>query len=321
MAFFKKNTEQPEKLKDILFLCYQTYKKGVFVKSSFFVLIIIVAFLNIAYSSFDDPLSNDHIAIINISGNITESNPAGNGFTFAKNLNKAIESENAKAIIILADSNGGSPVQSETMYKAMINSLPKTNKEVVVSIKTSCASACYMAIAPADKIYAHSMSLVGSIGVRMDTWNFSKALDTHGVERVSIYKGEDKALLDPYSPKNEEQIKKVNELLLTPLYEEFKNYVITARGNKLTDRVNLFSGFMWTGAAAVDLGLADEVKTTFEVIEDLKGKYNVEHIEYYGHKKFSLSRAFSLEGQEQFINMLVDSIAEKVMSQTTSITF
>jgi protease-4 len=247
--------------------------------------------------------SNDpEIALIQIKGNISADNATGNGAKIAKALEDAIKGVNTKAVIISANSGGGSPVQGEIINEAIKDIKSRRgelneegditpNIPIIVSIEDVCASACLLSILNADKIYSHRNSLVGSIGVRIDGYAIDNALKSIGVERRVLTSGVNKALLDPYSNWSEQQEDKVKTALIDPLYQQFVNDVKQARKDKLdTSNTELFSGMVWTGQQGVDIGLVDEIKTSHDIKRFLMDKYDTEKVKTYNREGFSLSK-------------------------------
>ena len=242
------------------------------------------------------------VAIIQIKGNISTDNTTGNGNKIAKALEDAVKNKNTKAVIISANSGGGSPVQGEIINEAIKNiksrrgELDKNGNitptiPIVVSIEDVCASACLLSILNADNIYSHKNSLVGSIGVRIDGYAIDDALKSIGVERRVLTSGVNKALLDPYSNWSEEQESKVKVSLIDPLYEQFVSDVKEARRDKLDlNNKELFSGMVWTGQQGVDIGLVDEIKTSHDIQQYMMGEYQAEKIKVYNREGFSLSK-------------------------------
>lgn len=303
--FFKKKKE-PEQIPNTKVTIHnflKTYKTQANVKTAFFVAIISFGFANVLWTQ-SEASTDDHIAVINMKGPVQESNISANGNRFAQSLDKALKDDHAKAIVVVADSPGGSPVESEIMYKALKKATLESDKEIIVSIKGMCASACYMAVSPAAKIYAHEFSLIGSIGVRMDVFNVHELTERVGIERVTLAKGENKAMLDMYQPKSQAHIDQLKENMLNPMYDLFVEMVKRERYTEKEATPDIFSGMMWMGENAIQKGLIDEISTTHELLAALKTKYDVDAIMPYGGKAFKLSSFFDLS------NVLSDAKAE-----------
>jgi protease-4 len=134
----------------------------------------------------------------------------------------------------------------------------KHKKPVYVVVEESCASAAYYIAVAADRIFVDKASIVGSIGVLMDGFGFTGLMDKLGVERRLITAGENKGLLDPFRPQSEQDRSYVQGML-TQIHGQFIDVVKAGRGKRLKESPELFSGLFWTGAQAVDLGLADQL--------------------------------------------------------------
>ena len=248
----------------------------------------------------------DHIATISFTGAVSSANQTGNARNFATFLDQAIDSDNAKAILVIASSGGGSPVQAEMInakIKEYIQSAPiEERKPIYVSVQEVCASACVMAFSGADKIFVHENSLIGSISVRMDGWAIDKALANFDVERKVLTPGKYKALFDPYRNLTDPERDIIMTNLLEPMHELFVQSVRTNRGDKLRENDMLFTGMAFHGVEGVSLGLADEIRSTLTIEEDLKTQFNVKDVKRYNQPAFS------------FKNLLTGSIENAVRS-------
>ena len=251
---------------------------------------------------------SDHIAIINIAGTIATGNPEGSGLKISEAITRAFKSDNAKAILLVMNSGGGSPVQAEMTYDT-INSLRKEyNKPIIVSMADVCASACYFIASASDHIYAHRSTITGSIGVRMDTWGLKKILDTVGVERRTITTGPFKSIMDPFQEMKPSDEDIVRNNALTPMFEVFKDSVRKGRGAKITSADNdIFNGLFWTGEQAMALGLVDSIKATPLVIRAMQKEYKADAIHRYNGRRFSIMQMIT-SSMESVVNSFNDKI-------------
>jgi protease-4 len=190
-------------------------------------------------------------------------------------LRSAFESKNTAGVILRINSPGGSPVQAGYINDE-IQRLRKEYSEIpfYVVIADVCASGGYYVAAAADKIYADKASIVGSIGVRMDSFGFVDAMEKLGIERRLLTAGEHKGFLDPFLPTKERDVQQV-ETLLKDIHQQFIDVVKDGRGDKLQDEPNLFSGYVWTGEQAVDLGLVDELGSASYVAREVIGEETI----------------------------------------------
>jgi len=137
-----------------------------------------------------------------------------------------------------------------------------------VVVEDVCASGGYFVAASADKIYVNRASLVGSIGVLMDGFGFTGGMEKLGVERRLLAAGENKGFMDPFSPVDPKQ-KEYALGMLDDIHQQFIAVVKKGRGKRLKDSPDLFSGLVWTGQKAVELGLADGFGSVESVARDV----------------------------------------------------
>ena len=241
---------------------------SVFFKILMFIYLFTLLFMFLGWIGKHAESSGDHTALINISGVIG----AGDEVTaesVIKSLNDAYESKGTKGLILRINSPGGSPVQA-----GMINDEIKRQKKlhptipVIAVVEDVCASGGYYIAAAADKIYVDKASIVGSIGVLMDGYGFTETMKKVGVERRLLTAGENKAMLDPFSPVNPKHVA-LAQTMLDEIHEQFKNVVREGRGNRLHETPEVFSGLFWSGAESIKLGLADATGSTDYVAREI----------------------------------------------------
>jgi protease-4 len=217
-------------------------------------------------------LNEKHTALVDINGVIADTERA-NADDIVTALRSAFENKNSAGVILRINSPGGSPVQSGYIYDEITRlreKYPDTPLYAVVS--DICASGGYYIASAADKIYADKASIVGSIGVRMDNFGFVDAMKKLGIERRTLTAGENKALLDPFLPENQATKEHVQGML-TEIHEQFINSVKQGRGDRLdTDVEGLFSGLIWTGETAVEIGLVDALGSASYVAREVIGE-------------------------------------------------
>jgi protease IV len=202
-------------------------------------------------------VAGPHTAVVEIKGEIASGADASAENVIAA-MRSAFEDEGSKAVVLLINSPGGSPVQAGIMYDEIKRLRGKYNKPVYAVVEESCASAAYYIAAATDRIFVDKASIVGSIGVLMDGFGFTGLMDKLGVERRLMTAGENKGFLDPFSPQTEKH-KEFAQAMLNQIHQQFINAVKTGRGKRLKETPELFSGLFWTGQQAVDLGLADQL--------------------------------------------------------------
>ena len=197
-----------------------------------------------------------HTALIEISG-VIEPGGDVNADSVINSLNEAYESTGTKGIILRFNTPGGSPVQSGIINDEIVRQ-KKLHPTIPVYgvVEDICASGGYYIAAATDKIYVDKGSIVGSIGVLMDGYGFTEVMKKVGVERRLLTAGENKAMLDPFSPVNEKH-QALAQAMLNEIHEQFKTVVRNGRGNRLKETPETFSGLFWSGEQSIKLGLAD----------------------------------------------------------------
>ncbi len=198
-----------------------------------------------------------HTAVVEIKGEIADGADASAEFVNAA-LKAAFEDEGAKAVVLLINSPGGSPVQAGMMNDEILRLKAKHKKPVYAVVGETCASAAYYIAVSADKIYVDKASIVGSIGVLMDGFGFTGLMDKLGVERRLLTAGENKGFLDPFSAQSEKQ-RAFAQTMLNQIHQQFITVVKNGRGQRLKETPDMFSGLFWSGQQAVELGLADQL--------------------------------------------------------------
>ena len=245
---------------------------GVFFKTLMFVYLIGIGAMAF-YPKFEAGMSGEgsaHTAVIDVVGVIAESESA-NAESIIEGLRDAVKDKNTKGIILNINSPGGSPVQAAYIYDE-IRRLKVKHPDMAFHAVVSdlCASAGYYVAVAADKIYVNQSSMIGSIGVLMNGFGFVNMMEKLGVDRRLIISGEHKALMDPFSPVNEEETKHM-QTLLDDVHQQFITAVRVGRGERLLEFDEMFSGLVWTGTQGIKLGLADDYGSVDSVARDVFG--------------------------------------------------
>ncbi len=225
-----------------------------------------------------------HTAVVQLRGVID-----ADGVTSADEINSALrsafEASDSKAVVLAINSPGGSPVQSGLIYQEIKRLRVKyPDKLVYAVVEEMCASGGYYVAAAADKIYVDQASLVGSIGVLMDGFGFTGLMDKAGVERRLFTAGTNKGFLDPFSPINDQQKAHIQSML-AEIHQQFIDAVKKGRGKVLSDKPEITSGLVWSGAKSVELGLADGLGSVRSVARDIVKAEEL--IDYTPHENFA----------------------------------
>ena len=144
-------------------------------------------------------LSKGRIALVRLSGEISPYRIA-NSETLSKLLRQAISDKDVKGLLLLANSPGGSPVQSSEVYQTIRALKKQYQKPILTVVADRCASGCYYIASATDEIYADKSSVVGSIGVILDGYGYSEAAEKLGIELRTFTAGENKDILNPARP-------------------------------------------------------------------------------------------------------------------------
>mgnify|MGYP006140424843 FL=1 len=208
-----------------------------------------------------------HTALVTVQGEIGPDTEAS-AENVMTSMRTALEDPGSKALVLLINSPGGSPVQAGLINDEITRLRALHNKPIYAVVEESCASAAYYIAAAADQIYVDKASLVGSIGVLMDGFGFTGLMDKLGVERRLMTAGENKGFLDPFSPQTAPQ-RQHAQAMLNQIHTQFIDVVKKGRGDRLKDTPELFSGLFWSGQQAVDLGLADSLGSIDGVARDV----------------------------------------------------
>ena len=214
-----------------------------------------------------------HTAIISVRGMIADEESAS-ADNIVGALRAAFEDTNTRGVVLRINSPGGSPVQSGYIYDEVKRLRAEYPAIKVYAVITDLgASGAYYIASAADEIYADKSSLVGSIGVTAATFGFVDTLDKLGVERRVYTSGEHKAFLDPFQPEKPEETEFWRGVLATT-HRQFIDSVKKGRGDRLQEAAHpeLFSGLIWSGEQALELGLIDGLGSTSYVAREVIGE-------------------------------------------------
>ena len=202
------------------------------------------------------------ITVVRLSGVIGYSTPLSPGMSLSsvsKTLERAFSVKKAKAVAIVINSPGGSPVQSHLIFQRIRSLAEEHKKKVFVFVEDVAASGGYMIACAGDEIFADPSSITGSIGVVSASFGFNKLIAKIGVERRVYTAGEKKMLLDPFQPEDADDVKRL-KAAQREIHAMFIALVKERRGKKLNaPEKTLFSGEFWTGGESEKLGLVDGI--------------------------------------------------------------
>lgn len=228
-----------------------------FVRLAWLLFFVVLAWVLFHRTQPTAATSSVHTAVISIKGEITEGGDAGSESVVAA-MRSAFEDDSAKAVVLLINSPGGSPVQAGIINDEIYRLKQKHKKPIYAVVEETCASAAYYIASAADEIYVDKASIVGSIGVLMDGFGFTGLMDKLGIERRLLTAGANKGFLDPFSPMPDNQ-RAYAQTLLEQIHQQFIAVVKKGRGTRLKETPEIFSGLFWTGQQSIELGLADHL--------------------------------------------------------------
>lgn len=250
---------------------------GIFFKSLTFLYLFGAIFLfGSAFDMEKKGTSGSHTAIIEVRGMIADRESASADKVVTA-LRKAFADRGTRGIILRINSPGGSPVQSGYIYDEIrrLRQLHPSTPLYAVITDLGASGAYYIASA-ADRIYADKASLVGSIGVTAASFGFVDTLEKLGIERRVYTSGEHKAFLDPFQPQKDSETDFWKTVLGTT-HQQFIDSVKQGRGDRLKwqEHPELFSGLVWSGEQAVQLGLVDALGSSSHVAREVIGEINM----------------------------------------------
>lgn len=249
---------------------------GIFFKSLVFLYLFGMLLLVSPLGRLDKAALKPHTALIEVRGMIADQERAS-ADNIVGGLRKAFEDKNTRGVVLRINSPGGSPVQSGYIYDEIrrLRGEHPTVKVYAVIADLGASGAYYIASA-ADAIYADKASLVGSIGVTASGFGFVDVMNKVGVERRIYTSGEHKTFLDPFVPQKEDETRFWSTVLETT-HKQFIASVKQGRGERLKDKEHpeLFSGLVWSGEQALELGLIDGLGSASYVAREVIGEKNL----------------------------------------------
>lgn len=247
---------------------------GIFFKLLTFVYLFVALVLLAPVSALREAAHGGaHTALIEIHGMIADEEPAS-ADNIVTSLRAAFKDKQTKGVVLRINSPGGSPVQSGYIYDEIHRLRGKYPEVKVYAVISDLgASGAYYIASAADAIYADKASLVGSIGVTAASFGFVETMGKLGVERRVYTAGEHKAFLDPFQPQKEDEVRFWRGVL-DVTHRQFIESVKRGRGDRLKDAEHpeLFSGLVWSGEQAVQLGLVDGLGGASYVAREVIGE-------------------------------------------------
>ena len=248
-------------LEKLAFASLQEQRKtrnwSILFKTLTFIILFLLLFTALGWLGKKEPATaSQHTALVELRG-VIEPTGRASADKIISGLQEAFKDGKTQGVILRINSPGGSPVQAGQINDEM-HRLKKLypNIPLYAVVEDICASGGYYVAVGADKIFVDKASLIGSVGVLMESFGFTGAMEKLGVERRLLAAGENKGFLDPFSPLNEAQ-KEYAKQMLGQIHQQFIKIVREGRGQRLKETPEMFSGLVWTGEKSLQLGLAD----------------------------------------------------------------
>jgi len=212
------------------------------------------------------------VAVIRLAGSIGGTSRSQlNDETLGPVIDKAFKKSKPAAVALVINSPGGSPVQS-SLIAARIRRLAEEHAVPVHAfVEDVAASGGYWLAIAADDIWVDRGSIVGSIGVISAGFGAPVLLARQGIERRVHTSVKSKSMMDPFLPEKKEDVARLKQIL-EQMHEGFVDYVLSRRGDKLTDRKDIFTGEFWLGRRAIELGLVDGEAHIIPKLKELYGE-------------------------------------------------
>ena len=277
---------------------------GIFFKLLTFAYVTLILIMTVDWQARTDLAGGKkHTALVELNGVIAPGADAS-AERIMTGLQAAFKDKNTQGVILRINSPGGSPVQSQLIYDEMRRLRKKyPDTPLYVVVEDICASGGYFVASGADRIYVAKASIVGSIGVLMNGFGFTGLMDKLGVERRLITAGENKGMLDPFSPVNPRDVEHAREMV-NDIHQQFIAVVREGRGKRLKETPDMFSGLIWTGQKSIDLGLADGLGTLDSVARDV---IKAEEIVDFSQKE-NIAEKFARRFGASAANALVEAL-------------
>lgn len=246
----------------------RTRRWGIFFKFLFTAYLFILLLLYFPGQIEVPGMAARHTALVEVTG-IISADTFASAENITKGLQAAFENEHTAGVILRINSPGGSPVQAGYINDEIRRLRQEHPKVPVYAVITDvCASGGYYIAVAADQIYADKASIVGSIGVVLNSFGFVDAMEKLGIERRLFTAGDHKFFLDPFSPVEEFEKQHIQDMLET-IHKQFIEVVKEGRGDRLKASPTLFSGLIWTGEEALGLGLVDGLGSSDYVAREI----------------------------------------------------
>ncbi len=250
--------------------------------------------------------SGPRVNVVRLTGTIAADGRFGGGNLndsgLAGPIDRAFSRGKPNAVALVISSPGGSPVQSSLIAARIRRLADEKQVPVYAFVEDVAASGGYWLATSADEIYVDTSSIIGSIGVISASFGFSELLARHGIERRVHTAGKDKSMLDPFRAERPADVKRL-KALQAQIHDAFIAQVQARRGERISDDKDLFTGEIWVGANAIDVGLADGIGHVVPKMKEIFGPKT--RFSVHG-KKRSFLRRFGTEIASEAMGAIED---------------
>jgi protease-4 len=281
---------------------------GIAFKILTFGYLFILLFIGLGWLGGSDVISTgDHTAVVDLNGVIAAGSRA-NAVDVVAGLKNAFEAEGTKAVVLRINSPGGSPVQAAEINDE-IHRLRELHPDIPLYavVEDICASGGYYVAVAADKIFVAKASLVGSIGVLMNGFGFTGAMEKLGVERRLLTAGDNKGFMDPFSPLSATQ-RGYAKTMLGDIHGQFIEAVRVGRGERLKENDETFSGLVWTGERSIELGLTDALGSVAYVAREIVKAETIVNYSWREHIVERVARRFGATLGESIVHSTMSGL-------------
>ena len=241
---------------------------GIFFKLLLFVYLFALLFVGMGLFGKRETGADKHTALVEVQG-VIGPNSLASADNVTAGLQEAFKDKRTQGVILRINSPGGSPVQAGHINDEIRRLRAKyPDIPIYAVVEDICASGGYYVAVAADRIYINKASIIGSIGVLMDSFGFTGTMEKLGVERRLLAAGENKGFLDPFSPILDSQKEHAQEML-GQIHQQFIGVVRQGRGKRLKETPDMFSGLLWVGPKSIEMGLADALGSVEQVARDV----------------------------------------------------
>lgn len=273
--------------------------------------------------------SQEKIAVLSLHGtieNVATSPLASAGYNhpfFLDSIDTAAEDPTVEAIILEVDSPGGGVTESAEIHQRIVDLQKNYEKPIYVSMGNMAASGGYYVAAPADKIFAEASTLTGSIGVIMQSMNFSGLAEKYGIEFNTIKSGKHKDIMSPTREMTDEE-DEILQSMIDEMYDEFVDVIVDGRDLSEKEVRKIGDGRIYTGKQAVEVDLVDEIGSFDDTLVELMDDYDLQNaqviqydpgIGYWSQFLMSAKNMFNSESDEikTIMNLINNSDQPRAM--------